>query len=79
MVTLCTPALQIQIELSMAPEELLIKESFAPAQTTVSAVKEAVHCAFNLMQVIKTNKKKRKTFFGKNRFIVAYRKVIMGI
>ena len=79
MVTLCTPALQIQIELSMAPVELLIKESFSPTQTIVAAVKEAVHCAFNLMQVIKTNKKKRNTFLGKNRFIVAYRKVVNGI
>jgi hypothetical protein len=79
MVTLCTPGLQIQIELSIEPIEVLIKESLSPTQTTVSAVKEAVHCAFNLMQVIKTNKKKRKTFLGKNRFIVAYRKVVNGI
>jgi uncharacterized protein (DUF1800 family) len=63
----------------MAPMDVFIKESFSPTQTIVAAVKEAVHCAFNLMQVIKTNKKKRKTFFWKNRFIVAYSKVIMGI
>jgi hypothetical protein len=63
----------------MAPMDVFIKESFSPTQTIVAAVKEAVHCAFNLMQVIKTNKKKRKTFLGKNRFIVAYRKVVNGI